>query len=307
MLTLLQFAVESGDLSKVRFLVSLGSDPNMATRSADNYFVRTPLAVAIANGRQDIAEELINSSANFSLNEAFAIMNVEDGFSSFNETLLTRNMSVIHERNDITLLHQASVAGNLGNVKWLIDRGVDVNVADNNGRTPLMYAHSEKHSDVVSFLRSCGALETSGSEARDDLQKQINEMERELEIAEAEETRIREEAVPVDITTSIERLELIEDKLGVRFDGICGIQVKRGWNNPVDFLVEVTFDVVGTEDPLKKSFKPTLSAYNATGQLVDTCTTFILNANFLGIESCKLQLLCREEPTRLRLYPANPM
>lgn len=112
-----------------------------------------------------------------------------------------------------------------------------------------------------------------------------------------------DDAKPLKITGIIERLELIEEKLGVRFDGIYGVQVKRTWENPVDFLIEVNFDVVGTEDSLKRSFKPTLSAYNSAGQLLNTEFSFINNDKFLGIESKKIQLLCAEAPARLRLYP----
>ncbi len=119
------------------------------------------------------------------------------------------------------------------------------------------------------------------------------------------ESKIKE-AIPSEITEIVERLELIEDKLGVRFDGIYAKQVKRSWENPIDFLIEVNFDVVGTENTLKRSFHPTLSAYNAAGQLLDSNTSFVYNNNFLGIESKRIQLICAEAPVRLRLYPANP-
>lgn len=116
-----------------------------------------------------------------------------------------------------------------------------------------------------------------------------------------------DEAAPVEITSIIERLELIEEKLGVRFDALYGVCIKRTWETPEDFLVEVNFDVVGTEATLKRSFEPTLSAYNAAGQLLNTESSFIHNVNFLGIESKKIQILCREIPVRVRLYPAKPM
>lgn len=150
----------------------------------------------------------------------------------------------------------------------------------------------------------------NGNETKAELQKSLKEAEKklketqkELELLEIKRQKILDEAKPVDITSIIERLELIEEKLGVRFDGIYGVQIKRGWENPVDFLIEVNFDVVGTEDTLKRSFKPTLSAYNTAGQLLNTNTSFIHNDNFLGIESIKIQLLCAEPPVRLRLYP----
>ncbi len=143
----------------------------------------------------------------------------------------------------------------------------------------------------------------SGFETKAEIQKLLKEKELELKKAKIEDQRIRDEAKPVEITSIIERLELIEEKLGVRFDGIYGVLVKRAWDNPIDFLIEVNLDVVGTEDTLKRSFKPTLSAYNSAGQLLNTNTSFIHNVNFLGIQSIKIQLLCAEAPLRLRLYP----
>lgn len=120
------------------------------------------------------------------------------------------------------------------------------------------------------------------------------------------ENKIHEQK-PVEITSIIERLELIEEKLGVRFDGVYGVCVKRSFEDPEDFLIEVNFDVIGTEETLKRSFSPTLSAYNLAGQLLNTETSFIHNVNFLGIQSIKIQLLCSESPVRLRLYPAKPI
>lgn len=137
----------------------------------------------------------------------------------------------------------------------------------------------------------------------DEQVRKIGSLDERIELAMTKS----EESKPVEITSIIERLELIEEKLGVRFDGIYGICIKRNLEIPIDFLIEVNFDVVGTEEILKRSFKPTLSAYNSSGQLLNTETSFIHNVNFLGIQSTKIQLLCAEAPVRLRLYPANPM
>lgn len=201
---------------------------------------------------------------------------------------------------------------------WLIDHGAEIDAADKNNYTPLFYAKSLKNDSIADYLISNGAdpsCSTSGEEIKQRTELEIAEGQ--LEDAKSNQNKLRtelekvegqlDEAKPKDITSIIERLELIEEKLGVRFEGIYGVQVKRGWENPVDFLVEVNFDVIGTEDTLKRSFKPTLSAYNSAGQLLNTNTSFINNDRFIGIESIKIQLLCAEAPARLRLYPANPM
>jgi uncharacterized OsmC-like protein len=138
---------------------------------------------------------------------------------------------------------------------------------------------------------------------RVELEKLLAAKKRELEDAIIKEQKIRNEAKPVEITSIVEQLELIEEKLGVRFDSIYGTQIKRGWESPIDFMIEVKFDVVGTEETLKRSIRPTLSAYNSAGQLLNTETTFIYNVDFIGIASIKIQLPCAEAPARLRLYP----
>ena len=107
----------------------------------------------------------------------------------------------------------------------------------------------------------------------------------------------------VEITNLVERLELIEEKLGIRFDGLCARARKKLENSPPDYVVEVTFDVVGIEPELKQSFKPTLSAYNNNDQLINTAETFINNEKFIGIQSCKISFDCHQHPVRLRLYP----
>lgn len=107
----------------------------------------------------------------------------------------------------------------------------------------------------------------------------------------------------IEITDLIERLELIEEKLGIRFDGICARARKKIENSPPDYVVEVTFDVVGIEPELKQDLKATLSAYNSNDQLINTDDFCILRTRFIGIESCKIYFDCHQQPVRLRLYP----
>lgn len=137
----------------------------------------------------------------------------------------------------------------------------------------------------------------------EEVKRKLEEATREHEEAKKKKQKMRDEAKPVDITSIVERLELIEEKLGVRFDGICCTQIKRGWESPVDFIVEAKFDVIGTEDALKRSLRPTLSAYNSAGQLLNTEASFVHNVDYIGIASIKIQFSCAEAPVRLRLYP----
>jgi len=47
--------------------------------------------------------------------------------------------------------------GDLGVVKFLIDKGLDVNAEDQDGRTVLMYAAKEGNFEAVKFLAEKGA------------------------------------------------------------------------------------------------------------------------------------------------------
>lgn len=110
----------------------------------------------------------------------------------------------------------------------------------------------------------------------------------------------------VEITNIVERLELIEERFGIRFDGILARARKRLENSPPDYVLEVLFDVVGLGGDIKDSFHSTVSAYNDNDQLVGTDYRFINNDKFIGVESCRLVLECAGRPKRLRLYP-RPM
>ena len=66
-----------------------------------------------------------------------------------------------------------------------------------------------------------------------------------------------ESGKPTEITNLIERLEIIEEKLGIRFEAIRVRARKRLENSPPDYVVEANFDVISGESKLKKSFQPT--------------------------------------------------
>ena len=112
-----------------------------------------------------------------------------------------------------------------------------------------------------------------------------------------------ESGLAVEITDIVERLELIEEKLGVRFEGVCARARKRIENTNPDYIVEINFDVIGSEAELKQSLQPTLTAYNDMNQVIATDDTFINNDKFIGLQSCRIVIECHQKPRRLRLYP----
>jgi ankyrin repeat protein len=56
-----------------------------------------------------------------------------------------------------TTLHKAAEGGNLTSVKYLVEKGTDVNMKDKDGITPLFFAASSGNLEVVKYLVEKGA------------------------------------------------------------------------------------------------------------------------------------------------------
>jgi ankyrin repeat protein len=59
-------------------------------------------------------------------------------------------------------LHVAASFGHLEVVKFLIAKGADMNALANDGTSALGWARRKNHPDVVTFLRSLGAIDRDG-------------------------------------------------------------------------------------------------------------------------------------------------
>ncbi|GHM58178.1 MAG: hypothetical protein sL5_06130 [Candidatus Mesenet longicola] len=117
-------AAESGDLNKIKSLITQGA--NLNTKDGNG---STPLHYASWNGNLSIVKHLIEKGANLKI----------------------KNL------NNRTPLYDASLNGHLDVVRYLIEKGVDINVADEENWTPLHCAVSEGHLDIVKHLINNGA------------------------------------------------------------------------------------------------------------------------------------------------------
>jgi ankyrin repeat protein len=70
------------------------------------------------------------------------------------KTLLAKNAHSLNkvDENGMSLLMWACDRGNLDMVKFLTERGADVNLQDNDGQTCLHYAVSCEYQEIIQFL-----------------------------------------------------------------------------------------------------------------------------------------------------------
>ena len=108
------------------------------------------LLAACKKSCNSLIKALLESNLAFKINE-------ED--KKTNNTSL--HYAIWHQRNDFTDLHSACGRGDENEVSRLIyNKGVVINVQDNEGNTPLHIACKKIHSDIAVFLMMSNADET---------------------------------------------------------------------------------------------------------------------------------------------------
>lgn len=84
------------------------------------------------------------------------------------------------------------------------------------------------------------------------------------------------------LKNSVERLELLEEKLGIRIDNIS---VKTSESFEIAVLGEI-FSLSG--DSLKHNININANLYNSDGDLIDTAYTYIYSEDFMGYDTFKI-------------------
>ncbi|MBP0027711.1 ankyrin repeat domain-containing protein [Roseofilum sp. Guam] len=183
-------AIESGDLSRVEYYISVGVDVN----SPPHLDIMPPLGYAIAYGYTDIVKTLLKAGAevhDFFIAQLPHLPSIVEVANQEVYDILTLLIEAGIDINfpleeEDTLLHKAIEDRDLPFVDFLIKAGADVNVRNQYGWTPLMstafFVDTSSHGiytqlEIVKFLLEHGA----------DIELKDNRGKNVLELAEEDE------------------------------------------------------------------------------------------------------------------------
>jgi glutaminase len=164
------WAASKGDLGAVHRLVVRGYDQDAA-----DYDRRTPLHLAAAEGRERVVHYLVENGAGLSPRDRWGRTPLDDARGHGHESLCEwleaqgaeatgssdpgtgsangrdQRAPVTEQRGVVELIY-AAAEGDLRAIQRLVARGVDLDVADYDLRTPLHLAAAEGHEEIVQFF-----------------------------------------------------------------------------------------------------------------------------------------------------------
>lgn len=135
----------ANDLAKVRLLVEKGANVNARSKQG-----RTPLIIAAAHdGNFDVVKLLVEKGADISIRRQYASIPTAraPGESGFPPS----------KRGESSPLTEAAEANDEATVRYLIQRGADVNARNAVGDTPLIVAARYGNVEVIKLLLAKGA------------------------------------------------------------------------------------------------------------------------------------------------------
>lgn len=160
--TSVMIAVHTNQLELFTFLVEQGANINIWDNQLDN-----PLLYAGAEGKLDFLKAAIAAGADTTITNRYggtALIPAADRghVEIVRELLMNSDVDVNHVNNlGWTALLEAIILGDGGKnhqeiVNLLIEHGVDVNLADRSGVTPLQHAKKQGYQEMVDVLTSAG-------------------------------------------------------------------------------------------------------------------------------------------------------
>jgi ankyrin repeat protein len=143
--TPLHYAAYNGHANVVKLLLESCADP-----SAKNNIGKTAADLARERGHVDIANMIEN------VKELFEALKKGDT-SKAEKLLMDLRVPNARDRDGVSLLHWATFIGHPGIVRFLIEKGADVNIKDWKGNTPLHYAAKIGDTIIAKLLLEKGA------------------------------------------------------------------------------------------------------------------------------------------------------
>ena len=287
--TLLMQAILSSNIDMVKLLLEEGADVNeewvYINEDGEKILPYSALSWAVIKGLTKTANLLLDNGAISTPNNASGVITTSDGLDPLLVRMIELRPELMHEQTgnaSVSLLHLAAMSNNLPSIKWLVERGANLNAIAEDGATPLDFAIYAEKKEIAAFLQSVGGV--SGKKE---------------ELTESGEPTVTKQ----EITKIIERLELLEEKFGIAISGLYASYVDRP-EYTYD-QVTINFDLTSLNGgQLERSFSMVTSAYNSAGQLLETDKTHIDADDFMGFSPVSITLYLDQMPEKIRLFPA---
>ena len=170
---------KQGDIERLQYFIDKGVDIN--ARDKDD---RTALYWAIQKDFEEVVDVLLDYGADVPID-----------YVTTNNEMHIKLFKVKRDRFNARLIEVAK-QGDIQKVTAFVKRGADIDVQDNQGRTPLYWAAKNEHLEVVDVLLENGAASyyTTDNQAWKDLMLVVNQEIREKILKKREEYAFIESA-----------------------------------------------------------------------------------------------------------------
>ena len=146
-----------GDLPIVQYLIAKGA--NINARASDTK--ETALMNAVTRGHTDVIKALLEAKADVTPRNSFDFnaftTAVAAGKQDIAGLLLDAGAKIGDGASGLTPLAFAVSSGNIDMIRFLVERGADVNAKMKDGTTPLKLAKKGDQAEIVALLEAAGA------------------------------------------------------------------------------------------------------------------------------------------------------
>ncbi|MFT4314280.1 MAG: ankyrin repeat domain-containing protein [Wolbachia pipientis] len=156
---LLCYLIRSKDLSTAKFVIEKDTEINGSDSNG-----KRPISYAAKGKHWDIVESLLRKSATLSVLDNKQKLSLLKNFAKNSEWDIVKLFMKDNQNDDyfrhlrnqqkVKLLCYLIDSGELDIAKFVIEKGIEVNSPDSNGKRPISYAAKGKHWDIVESLLS---------------------------------------------------------------------------------------------------------------------------------------------------------